>query len=200
MVLPNYVRSAVATTGARFSKITYYEQQTDAGNILRVLATFASLGVRTVRIIHDANGFGLRVRHGICWGQRRTHLVFNHNRAKYLFSYLENFMRKIIAAGLVLFVAAVVAGCALNPFAEDNIYKRKNTEKAANETTMPSAEDRKAGFQQADADKNGVISKREGEKVSGLTAIFDKHDPDNDGTLDLNEYMAAMDAINATKK
>jgi Ca2+-binding EF-hand superfamily protein len=105
-------------------------------------------------------------------------------------------MRKTSAIVVVTFLAAATAGCALNPFAEDNIYKRKRAEPAS-ERNMEMA---KADFQKVDADRNGVISKQEGERVSGLSAIFDKHDPDRDGTLDMQEFNAAMNAINAGRR
>ncbi len=103
-------------------------------------------------------------------------------------------MRKTSAVVLVTFLAAATAGCALNPFAEDNIYKRKTAEPAS-DAPQRNMEMAKADFQKADADKNGVISKLEGERVSGLSAIFDKHDPDRDGTLDMQEFNAAMNSM-----
>lgn len=108
-------------------------------------------------------------------------------------------MRKIFAAGLVSIVAATAAGCALNPFAEDNIYKRKNTD-TASDAPQRSVDTTKADFQKADADRNGLISKQEGESVSGLAAIFDRHDPDRDGTLDMQEFSAALNTMNASKR
>ena len=108
-------------------------------------------------------------------------------------------MRTIFSAVLVSLVASAVAGCALNPFAEDNIYKRKNTETTANEMKQPSAGDINASFDKADADKNGVISKPEAEKVPGLAAVFDKYNPDRDGSLDWNEFTAAMQSMNLSQ-
>ncbi len=108
-------------------------------------------------------------------------------------------MRKIYSVVLVSLVASAVAGCALNPFAEDNIYKRKNTETADNEMKRPSAGEINASFDKADADKNGVVSKAEAEKVPGLAAVFDKYNPDRDGTLDWNEFTAAMQAMNLSQ-
>jgi Ca2+-binding EF-hand superfamily protein len=113
---------------------------------------------------------------------------------------LENAVRTIYSAVLVSLVASAVAGCALNPFAEDNVYKRKNTEVTANEMKQPSASDLNASFNKADADKNGVISKPEAEKVPGLAAVFDKYNPDRDGTLDWNEFTAAMQSMNVSQK
>ena len=108
-------------------------------------------------------------------------------------------MRKTSALVLVTFLSAAVAGCALNPFAEDNIYKRKRAEPST-DAPQRNMEMAKADFQKADADKNGLISRQEGERVSGLSAIFDKHDPDHDGTLDMQEFNAAMNAMNASKR
>lgn len=108
-------------------------------------------------------------------------------------------MRKTSTAILLLFVTAVGAGCALNPFAEDNIYQRKNTENAARDTKQPSAGEINTKFEKADTDKNGVISKQEAEKVPGLAAIFERYNPDRDGTLDWNEFTAAMQSVNLSK-
>ena len=108
-------------------------------------------------------------------------------------------MRKIFSVVLVSFVAAALGGCALNPFAEDNIYKRKDTENAGNATKPRSAGEISAKFDQADADKNGVVSKTEAEKVPGLAAVFDKYNPDRDGSLDWNEFTAAMQAMNVSQ-
>ncbi len=108
-------------------------------------------------------------------------------------------MKAISTVVLVSFVAAAGTGCALNPFAEDNIYKRKNTENAARDTKQPSAGEVNTKFEKADADKNGVISKQEAEKVPGLAAIFERYNPDRDGTLDWNEFNAAMQSVNVSK-
>lgn len=108
-------------------------------------------------------------------------------------------MKKISTVVLVSFVAAVGAGCALNPFAEDNIYKRKNTENAATDTQQRTAGDMDASFKKADSDNNGLISKQEADRISGLPAVFDKYNPDRDGTLDWNEFTAAMQSVNMSK-
>ena len=66
---------------------------------------------------------------------------------------------RIFTVGIIIsFVAAAAAGCALNPFAQDNIYKRKNPDGAANEMRQPDASAINAEFQKADTNKNGVIS------------------------------------------
>jgi EF-hand domain pair/EF hand len=108
-------------------------------------------------------------------------------------------MRTIFSAVLVSFAVAALGGCALNPFAEGNIYKRKDTESAGAATKPRSASEISAKFEQADADKNGVVSKTEAEKVPGLTAVFEKFNPDRDGTLDWNEFNAAMQSMNVSQ-
>lgn len=108
-------------------------------------------------------------------------------------------MRKFSAAILTSFVVAAMAGCALNPFAEDNIYKSKNAETQPSAMTQPSASEIDASFRKADTDKNGVISKQESETVPGLSAVFDKYNPDRDGTLDWNEFTAAMQSMNLSQ-
>ena len=108
-------------------------------------------------------------------------------------------MRTISITILASVVVASVAGCALNPFAEDNIYKRKNTETTSNTMKQPSAPEITASFEKADVDKNRVISKQEAETIPGLVAIFDKYNPDRDATLDWNEFTAAMQSMNVSK-
>lgn len=108
-------------------------------------------------------------------------------------------MRKIFAAVLISVVAAVAAGCALNPFAEDNIYNRKNTE-TTSDAPQRTADMTKADSHNADADRNGVISKQEGERISGLAAFFDRHEPDRDGTLAMQKSNAAMNGMNASRR
>ena len=108
-------------------------------------------------------------------------------------------MRKMSTIILSSVVVASVAGCALNPFAEDNIYKRKNTATTSDTMKQPSAPEINSRFEQADADKNRVISKQEAETVPGLVAVFDKYNPDRDATLDWNEFTAAMQSMNVSK-
>ena len=108
-------------------------------------------------------------------------------------------MRTISTTILASVVVASVAGCALNPFAEDNIYKRKNTETTSNTMQQPSAPEITASFEKADVDKNRVISKQEAETIPGLVAVFDKYNPDRDATLDWNEFTAAMQSMNVSK-
>lgn len=108
-------------------------------------------------------------------------------------------MRKLTTTILASVVVASMAGCALNPFAEDNIYKRKNTETTSNTMKQPSAPEINSRFEQADADKNRVISKQEAETVPGLVAVFDKYNPDRDATLDWTEFTAAMQSMNLSK-
>lgn len=108
-------------------------------------------------------------------------------------------MRKLTTTILASVVVASMAGCALNPFAEDNIYKRKNTETTSNMMKQPSAPEINSRFEQADADKNRVISKQEAETVPGLVAVFDKYNPDRDATLDWTEFTAAMQSMNLSK-
>ena len=108
-------------------------------------------------------------------------------------------MRKLTTTILASVVVASMAGCALNPFAEDNIYKRKNTEKTSNMMKQPSAPEINSRFEQADADKNRVISKQEAETIPGLVAVFDKYNPDRDATLDWTEFTAAMQSMNLPK-
>ena len=108
-------------------------------------------------------------------------------------------MRKLTTTILASVVVASMAGCALNPFAEDNIYKRKNTETTSNMMKQPSAPEINSRFEQADADKNKVISKQEAETVPGLVAVFDKYNPDRDATLDWTEFTAAMQSMNLSK-
>ena len=108
-------------------------------------------------------------------------------------------MRKFSTAVLASVVVASMTGCALNPFAEDNIYKRKNTESTANTSKHPSASEINTRFEKADVDKNGVISKQEAEALPGLAAVFDKYNPDRDGTLDWNEFTAAMLSTNLSQ-
>ena len=109
-------------------------------------------------------------------------------------------MRKFSTTVLASVVVASMTGCALNPFAEDNIYKRKNTESTANTMEQPSAMEINTRFEKADADKNGVISKQEAEAIPSLAAVFDKHNPDRDGSLDWNEFNAAMKSMNLSQK
>ena len=108
-------------------------------------------------------------------------------------------MRKLTTTILASVVVASMAGCALNPFAEDNIYKRKNTETTSNMMKQPSVPEINSRFEQADADKNQVISKQEAETVPGLVAVFDKYNPDRDATLDWTEFTAAMQSMNLSK-
>ena len=108
-------------------------------------------------------------------------------------------MRTLTTTILASVVVASMAGCALNPFAEDNIYKRKNTETTSNMMKQPSAPEINSRFEQADADKNKVISKQEAETVPGLVAVFDKYNPDRDATLDWTEFTAAMQSMNLSK-
>ena len=108
-------------------------------------------------------------------------------------------MRKLTTTILASVVVASMAGCALNPFAEDNIYKRKNTETTSNMMKQPSAPEINSRFEQADADKNKVISKQEAETIPGLVAVFDKYNPDRDATLDWTEFTAAMQSMNLSK-
>ncbi len=108
-------------------------------------------------------------------------------------------MRKLTTTIFASVVVASMAGCALNPFAEDNIYKRKNTETTSNMMKQPSAPEINSRFEQADADKNQVISKQEAETVPGLVAVFDKYNPDRDATLDWTEFTAAMQSMNLSK-
>ena len=108
-------------------------------------------------------------------------------------------MRTISTTILASVVVASVAGCALNPFAEDNIYKRKNTETTSNTMKQPSAPEITASFEKADVDKNRVISKQEAETIPGLVAVFDKYNPDRDATLDWTEFTAAMQSMNVSK-
>lgn len=105
-------------------------------------------------------------------------------------------MRKISTIVVVSLVAAVGAGCALNPFAEDNIYKRKNSDSSASAMQQPSAPEINAKFENADADKNGVISKQEADKLPRLAAVFARYNSDRDGTLNWNEFTAAMQSTN----
>ena len=108
-------------------------------------------------------------------------------------------MRKISSTILASVVFASMTGCALNPFAEDNIYKRKTTETTSNTMKQPSAPEINSRFEQADADKNQVISKQEAETIPGLVAVFDKYNPDRDATLDWSEFSAAMQSMNLSK-
>ena len=108
-------------------------------------------------------------------------------------------MRKLTTTILASVVVASMAGCALNPFAEDNIYKRKNTETTSNMMKQPSPPEINSRFEQADADKNKVISKQEAETIPGLVAVFDKCNPDRDATLDWTEFTAAMQSMNLSK-
>lgn len=105
-------------------------------------------------------------------------------------------MRKIYTTILASIAFASMTGCALNPFAEDNIYKRKNTETGSNMTRQPSAPEINSRFEIADIDKDSVISKQEAETIPGLAAVFDKYNPDRDSTLDWNEFTAAMQSMN----
>lgn len=108
-------------------------------------------------------------------------------------------MRKISTTILASIVIASMTGCALNPFAEDNIYKRKDTDNAANTTKARSAGEISAKFDQADADNNDVVSKAEADKVPGLAAIFEKYNPDRDGSLDWNEFNTALQSMNVSQ-
>lgn len=108
-------------------------------------------------------------------------------------------MRQISTTVAVAVVVASITGCALNPFAENNIYHRKNTESTSKAMTPPTAPEINARFEKADADKNGVISKQEAETLPGLAAVFDRYNPDRDGTLDWNEFTAAMQSMNLSQ-
>ncbi len=108
-------------------------------------------------------------------------------------------MRKFSTTILASVVVASMAGCALNPFAEDNIYKRKNTETTSDTMKQPTAPEINSRFEKADADKNQVISKQEAETIPGLLAVFDKYNPDRDATLDWTEFSAAMQSMNVSK-
>jgi Ca2+-binding EF-hand superfamily protein len=107
-------------------------------------------------------------------------------------------MRKISTPIFVLVVVASMSGCALNPFAEDNIYKTK-PETSAKTMKQPSASEMNTRFEKADSDKNGVLSKQEAETIPGLVAIFDKYNPDRDDSLDWNEFTAAMQSMNLSR-
>jgi Ca2+-binding EF-hand superfamily protein len=108
-------------------------------------------------------------------------------------------MKTISSIVLISSIAVASAGCALNPFAKDNIYNSKNTDNAATNTKQPSAGDINSRFEKADSDKNGVISRQEADNVPGLAAIFERYNPDRDGTLDWNEFTAAMQSMNLSK-
>jgi hypothetical protein len=108
-------------------------------------------------------------------------------------------MRRISTAVLASIVVVGMAGCALNPFAEDNIYNRKNKDVTADATNQPAAPEINRRFETADTDKDGVISKPEAETIPGLTAVFDKYNPDRDATLDWNEFTTAMQSMNVSK-
>jgi Ca2+-binding EF-hand superfamily protein len=108
-------------------------------------------------------------------------------------------MRRVSTTVLSSIVVTAMAGCALNPFAEDNIYNRKNKEVTSNATNQPAAPEINRRFEKADADKNGVISKQEAETIPGLAAVFDKYNPDRDATLDWNEFTTAMQSMNLSR-
>ena len=108
-------------------------------------------------------------------------------------------MRKLTKNILASVVVASMAGCALNPFAEDNIYKTKPTETSPKTMKQPSASEINTRFENADTDKNGVLSKQEAETIPGLVAVFDKYNPDRDATLDWSEFTAAMQSMNLSK-
>ena len=109
-------------------------------------------------------------------------------------------MRIISTTILVCVAFASMTGCALNPFAKDNIYKTKPTETSAKTMQQPSAPEINSRFEKVDTDKDGVISKQEAETIPGLAAVLDEYDPDHDATLDWNEFTAAMQSMNLSKK
>ena len=101
-------------------------------------------------------------------------------------------MKEICSPILTAVVAASFTGCALNPLAEDNLSKRENSELISHDISQPSAIEINAKFEKTDANKDGVVSKQEAEKLSWLLAIFDSCDTDRDGTLNWNEFVGAM--------
>jgi EF hand len=112
---------------------------------------------------------------------------------------MEILMNRIFILALGSLIVTSLGACALNPFAADNIYKRKNTESTAGENNQRSAGDLNANFELADANRDGVISKQEAERVPGLAAVFDQYNQDRDGSLDWNEFTAAMKSKNLSR-
>ena len=63
------------------------------------------------------------------------------------------------------------------------------------QAAKPVGTDTAATMRGLDIDGNGLISKEEAEKMKGLSDGFDVADKDKDGTLDANEFAAAVSQI-----
>ncbi len=63
------------------------------------------------------------------------------------------------------------------------------------QAAKPAGTDIAATMRGLDTDGNGLISKEEAGKMKGLSDGFDTADNDKDGTLDANEFAAAVSQI-----
>ena len=71
-------------------------------------------------------------------------------------------------------------------------------DKATDQSTQaakPAGNDAAAQMRGLDTDGNGLITKEEAGKMKGLSDGFDVADKDKDGTLDANEFTAAVSQI-----
>ena len=100
--------------------------------------------------------------------------------------------------------ALLISGVSVSAFAADEPTKptadqgtsmpqpdKAKTDQAA----KPAGNDAAATMRGLDADGNGLISKEEAGKMKGLSDGFDVADNDKDGTLDANEFTAAVSKI-----
>ena len=63
------------------------------------------------------------------------------------------------------------------------------------QAAKPAGNDAAATMRGLDTDGNGLITKEEAGKMKGLSEVFDVADKDKDGTLDANEFAAAISQI-----
>lgn len=100
--------------------------------------------------------------------------------------------------------ALLISGVSVSAFAADEPTKpaadqgtsMPQPDKAkADQAAKPAGSDAAATMRGLDADGNGLISKEEAGKMKGLSDGFDVADNDKDGTLDANEFTAAVSKI-----
>ena len=65
----------------------------------------------------------------------------------------------------------------------------------SDQAAKPAGNDAAAQMRGLDTDGNGLISKEEAGKMKGLSDVFVAADKDKDGTLDANEFTAAVSQI-----
>ena len=103
--------------------------------------------------------------------------------------------------------ALLFSGVSVSAFAADEATKpsadqgtsmpQPDTAKADQgaQAAKPAGNDAAATMRGLDTDGNGLISKEEAGKMKGLSDGFDVADKDKDGTLDADEFTAAVSQI-----